>query len=112
ASKQDEWEKLLAYFGEDSIYTVVPRATRSMVEEYLGQELTAKELFDVAKAMYGADVVRQLSKALQERGEAAGPARFSGSREAKEFVEQLGIDPEFAGERGVRLPAQEIVTGP
>ena len=112
ASKQNEWEKLLSYFGADSINTVVPQATRSMVEEYLGQELSAKELFDVAKAMYGADVVRQLSRSLHERGETAGPTRFSGSREARDFVEQLGIDPEFAGERGVRLPAQEIVTGP
>src|SRR5699024_7225951 len=70
ASKQNEWEKLLAYFGADSINAVVPRATRAMVEEYLDRELSAKELFDVAKAMYGADVVRQLSKSLQERGEA------------------------------------------
>lgn len=112
ASKQNEWEKLLAYFGADSINAVVPRSTRAMVEEYLGRELSAKELFDVAKAMYGADIVRQLSKSLQERGEAAGPTKFSGSRDAKAFVEQLGIDPEFAGERYVRLPAQEVVTGP
>lgn len=112
ASKQNEWEKLLAYFGADSINAVVPRATRAMVEEYLDRELSAKELFDVAKAMYGADVVRQLSKSLQERGEAVGPAKFSGSKDAKSFVKQLGIDPEFAGERYVRLPAQEVVTGP
>lgn len=112
ASKQNEWEKLLAYFGADSINAVVPRTTRAMVEEYLGRELSAKELFDVAKAMYGADVVRQLSKSLQARGEATGPTKFSGSKDAKAFVEQLGIDPEFAGERYIRLPAQEAVTGP
>ncbi|MBP2409754.1 sacsin N-terminal ATP-binding-like domain-containing protein [Brachybacterium fresconis] len=112
SAKQNEWEKLLAYFGADSINAVVPQQTRAMVEEYLSRELSAKELFEVAKAMYGADVVRQLSKSLQERGDAAGPTRFSGSRDAKDFVEQLGIDPEFAGERYVRLPAQEVVTGP
>lgn len=112
SSKQNEWEKLLHYFGADSFNAVVPLQTRAMVEEFLGQELSAKELFDVAKAMYGSDVVSQLSKAVRDRGDATGPTRFSGSREAKEFVEQLGIDPEFAGERYVRLPAQEAVTGP
>lgn len=112
SSKQNEWEKLLSYFGADSINAVVPPQTRAMVEEFLGQELSARELFDVAKAMYGSDVVSQLSKALRDRGDAAGPTRFSGSREAKDFVEQLGIDLEFAGERYVRLPAQEAVIGP
>lgn len=112
AAKQDEWQKLLAYFGADSINAVVPQQTREMVEEHLGRVLTAKELFDVAKAMYGSDVVSRLSRSLRERGEASGPTRFSGSRDAKAFVEQLGIDPEFAGERYVRLPAQEAVTGP
>lgn len=112
AEKQNEWEKLLTYFGEDSFDVVVPAPTRAMVEEHLGAELTAEQLFNVAKAMYGADMVKQLSKALNESGDASGPTRFSGSGQAKHFVTELGIDPEFAGEKYVRLPAQEVVTGP
>lgn len=112
AKKQNEWEKLLAYFGADSFEAVVPAAVRALIEEYLGEQLDAEQLVGVAKAMYGTDVVRQLSRWLQNTEGSGAPTRFSGSRQARSFMQQLGIDPEYAGERYVRLPAQEVVIGP
>lgn len=112
AEKQNEWEKLLAYFGADSFEAVVPSSVRALIEEYLGEELDAEKLFGVAKAMYGNDVVRQLSRSLRDTDGSQGPTRFSGSSQAKSFMRKLGIDPAYAGEKYVRLPAQELVVGP
>ncbi len=90
-------DKLLALLGEEAIRRRLPIGLQEAVKSERGSaELSAREMSEIALALYATDVLQVYRAELAEAG-LAPPAQWAGSYRAREFVTKLGFSASYAG---------------
>ena len=99
--------RLLAAVGEGALRSRLPKGLLAALE-IEGRPLTGKKVAELALAVYGVDVLRDLRRELAERG-LQPPTQWAASSAALAFVRRLGFPREFAGfENPGRSPLLEV----
>lgn len=104
-------EKLVAAVGDVALREHVPSTAISDLEGPGRTALTPAELGELAHAVHGYDVLKELRAELAAAG-LNPPNRWSGDREARKFVESLGFPLDYAGFGRSSLSPTLDVEGP
>lgn len=110
-SKETIPEKLVAAIGADALRRHVPGTAITDLEVARHASLTPVEVAELALAVHGYDVLKELRGELADAG-LQPPSRWAGGAEARKFVETLDFPPEYAGFPGTSLSAVLEVEGP
>lgn len=103
-------ERIQLLVSEDGLRRALPGAVVRSVEAMSGQ-LGHEGLAQLALAVYGLDVLKQLAPALTDAGMWV-PGQWAGRRPARRFVEDLGFTKEYAGFSQPPREPQLEVDGP
>ena len=99
-------EKLAIALG-DRLKRHLPESVIESVTDSKG-ELSAHAAAETALAVYGVEILKQYEAELTEAG-LMPPRQWNGSARALDFVEELGLPPEYAGfEAPSRAPMLEV----
>lgn len=108
AAQNDE-ERLAALATPELLRSRLPKGLLESLAAFgepITNEIVAKVFLDV----YGFGALQQLRGDLVARG-LNPPRDWAGSGSAARFVDELGFDQDFAGERSKSLPPSEVVLG-
>lgn len=96
----DDAVRLLAVVEEAVLRSRLPEGLIESVEQKHGPAIPEK-VAEMALAVHGVEVLREFRSELERVG-LEPPLRWAGSRQALEFVRDLGFGPEYAGTPGAR----------
>jgi superfamily II DNA or RNA helicase len=102
--------KLLAAVPVEKIRSHIPSEIIETAEAEFG-ELSDENIASLARAVFGVDLLKELSGELRQAG-LAPPGRWAGGKQARFWVKQLGFPREFAGFEGERRDPLLEVDGP
>lgn len=110
-STKDPAAKLALLVGAEALQSLIPEAVRSMLSSR-GIEMTDQLRFEIVNNLYGANLMEQLQPALGAAG-IKNPEDFKGrSRQAKEFLKDLGFSQDLITQDLPRKPDREEIVGP
>jgi superfamily II DNA or RNA helicase len=109
-SAADDADRLLLAIGADALRARLPRAVIDSVETIEG-DLDDRGVGELARVMYGAQVLQEYADVLEERG-LEPPQQWAGKRAAVAFALDLGFGPEFGGFETRNPEAQIELDGP
>ena len=104
-----EEERLLAAVGETELRRGLPQDLIAILEQTEGAALTGVQVAEAAIATHHTGALREYRHAL---GHLDPPRQWAGRSKAIEFVQSLGLDKEWAGERNSRRDPYIEVEGP
>lgn len=108
---KDPAVKLALLVGADALQSLIPEAVRSMLTSR-GIEMTDQLRFNIVNNLYGANLMEQLQPALNAAG-IKNPEDFKGrSKQAKEFLKDLGFSRDLIAQDLPRKPDREEIVGP
>jgi len=111
AAAEDVLEKLILAVGIDALRGAIPAAALDGLTHEHTQELSDREIAQLALAVDGYAVLQVHRIALERQG-LNPPSQWAGTRNAREWVRTLGLPAEFAGFSGSRREAEMEVEGP
>ncbi|KGN30534.1 hypothetical protein N802_06875 [Knoellia sinensis KCTC 19936] len=107
---RDENERLVTAVGIDALRRSVPAQALAVLEERDGG-VAAEEVAELARAVHGVGILKQLRPALDENG-LEPPREWSGRRVTRVWVDGLGFPADWAGFPGSQRAAVEMIDGP
>ena len=106
----DDEERLLQAVGPDALRSHIPASLLDAVSALEG-ELSDRDVAQLALVVHGAKVLQEHAADLELQG-LEPPTRWAGSRQALQFVRELGFPAEFAGWETPRMERLLEVEGP
>ena len=102
-------ERLLKAVGESALRSRLPQGLTEILARTKGAALSGVDVAQASIATFHTGALREYRHAL---GHLDPPKQWAGRPSAVEFVQSLGFDEEWAGERGVRRDPYIEVEGP
>lgn len=111
AETPDVLEKLLLAVGVGGLRAAVPVAALEALQHDTARELEDADIAQLALAVDGYGILQTHVLSLTRNG-LNPPKTWAGTRNAREWVRELGFPVEFAGFSGMRREAEMEVEGP
>ncbi len=102
-------QRLLVAVGEANLRLKLPVSLITVLEEARGRELDGMDIAETAIAMFHTSALREYRDVL---GRVDPPKKWAGTRRAVEFVQSLGFEEEWAGDRNTPRDPYIEVKGP
>jgi len=104
-------DKIAIAIGGENLHKNIPSRHLVAFEKHCNRMPNAHDLAAIALAVYGSDILKQYSEALNSQGLDA-PRQWAGRSRERNFVRRLGFPDSFAGALRAEQPACEDVAGP